>query len=172
MRRTVHLNELPVGHPGLLWDEIAMAAAAVFTRFHQQPPFGFDLSIIEVPGCPDDVLTMSIETMAYSANEINRIRRTYEAPRLVEMAAIAIAGLGLYHAGEHRICDVASSGSGADYLVDDESYLLEIAGRARRKDLESAWRQRWQRLSESARGGFYVCVAEFETPAGRLAFHD
>jgi hypothetical protein len=57
-------------------------------------------------------------------------------------------------------------------LVDDESHLLEIAGRSRRSDLESAWRQKWQRLSDTVGAGFYICVAEFETPAGRLTFHD
>ena len=58
----------------------------------------------------------------------------------------------------------------ADYLVDDELHLLEVAGRSRGSDLNSAWKQRWGRLSDRLGSGFYVCVAEFETPAGRLAF--
>jgi hypothetical protein len=96
--------------------------------------------------------------------------RTYEPFRLVELAAIAIAGLGLYHAGGHEIRDIALRGSGADYLVDEFNHPLEIAGRSRRTDFDVAWGQRWRRLSDCSAGGFYVCVAEFETPSGRLAF--
>ncbi len=99
-----------------------------------------------------------------------RLRRTYEPSRLVELAGIAIAGLGLYHAGAHEIRDIALRGSVADYIVDEANHLLEIAGRSRRSDFSAAWQQRWQRLSEGRSGGFYVCVAEFETPAGQLAF--
>jgi hypothetical protein len=105
-----------------------------------------------------------------SEAHVVRLRRTYEPSRLVELAGIAIAGLGLYHAGAHEIRDIALRGSVADYIVDEANHLLEIAGRSRRSDFSAAWQQRWQRLSEGRSGGFYVCVAEFETPAGQLAF--
>ena len=172
MNVTVYLDELPMVHPNLLWDEIAVATVAVFTNLRHQGPFKFDLSVLEVPGCQDDLLRMFIDPGDISAAQVNRLRRTHDPARLVELAAIAIAGLALYHAGEHKINDIAMRGSRADYLVDEENYLLEIAGRSRREDFEYAWQQKWQRLAESAGGGFYVCVAEFETPAGRLAFHD
>jgi hypothetical protein len=87
------------------------------------------------------------------------------------LAAIAIAGLGLYYGGRHEIRDVALRGSAADYLVDDANHFLEVAGRSRRSDLAIAWQQRWHRLSDQPNRGFYLCVAEFETPAGRLAFY-
>jgi hypothetical protein len=51
------------------------------------------------------------------------------------------------------------------------NYLLEVAGRSRRHDFRAAWQQRWQRLLERMGGGFYFCVAEFKTPAGRLEFY-
>ena len=101
---------------------------------------------------------------------MRQLQRTYEAPRLVELAAIAIAGLGLYYGGGHEMRDVALRGSGADYLVDEAHHLLEVAGRSRRSDFGAAWQQRWQRLAGRPGSGFYVCVVEFETPAGRLAF--
>jgi hypothetical protein len=103
---------------------------------------------------------------------VSRLRRTYEASRIVELAAIAIAGLGLYHGGGHEIRDVALRGSAADYLVDETNHVMEVAGRSRRSDLNAAWNARWQRLSERLRVGFFVCVAEFETFAGRLAFQE
>jgi hypothetical protein len=88
----------------------------------------------------------------------------------VELAAIAIAGLALFAAGGHQIRDIALRGSSADYLVDAESYLLEVAGRSRRSDLDAAWQTRWRRLSDRLGSGFFVCVAEFESPSARLAF--
>ncbi len=62
------------------------------------------------------------------------------------------------------------NGGGADYLVGESNHLLEVAGRSRRSDFRAAWQQRWQRLTDRIGRGFYVCVAEFETPAGQLAF--
>jgi hypothetical protein len=66
--------------------------------------------------------------------------------------------------------DLALRGSGANYLVDEAHHLLEVADRSRRQDFEVAWQQRWQRLTEYRRNGFYVCVVEFATPLGWLAF--
>jgi hypothetical protein len=65
---------------------------------------------------------------------------------------------------------LARRGSGADYLVDESHHHLEIAGRSRRRDLDAAWQQKQRRLAGSSAGGFCVCVAEFESPAARLAF--
>jgi hypothetical protein len=44
-----------------------------------------------------------------------------------QLSAIAIAGFALYHGGGHEIRDIAVRGSTADYLVDEENHLLEIA---------------------------------------------
>jgi hypothetical protein len=172
MNVTAYLADLPLVHPNLVWYDIGLAVVAVFTNLRRKPPFKFDLSIVEVPGYHDDVLRLLIDAGEISTTQVDRLRRTYEPARLVELAAIAIAGLGLYHAGGHKIHDVSLRGSAADYIVDEEDYLLEIAGRSRRKDFECAWQQKWQRLTETVAGGFYVCVAEFETPTGRLAFQD
>jgi hypothetical protein len=49
-------------------------------------------------------------------------------------------------------------------------HRLEIAGRSRGRDLDVAWQQKQQRLTDRSGPGFYVCVAEFESPAARLAF--
>jgi hypothetical protein len=66
--------------------------------------------------------------------------------------------------------DVARRGSAADYLVDAARHHLEIAGRSRRRDLETAWEQKQPRLLERSQRGCYLCVTEFETFTGRLVF--
>jgi hypothetical protein len=86
------------------------------------------------------------------------------------MAAIAVAALGVYYAGGSEIHDVALRGMGADYMIGEAGHVFEVAGRSRRSDLQAAWDQRWQRLADRSERGFYLCVVEFETPAGRLAF--
>ncbi len=89
----------------------------------------------------------------------------------VELATIAIAGLALHHAGNHEIRDIAFRGRPVDYLVGEEGYLLEVAWGTRRTDFAAVWGQKWDRLSEHVGSGFFVCVVEFETPAGRLWFN-
>ena len=116
------------------------------------------------------MLSLAIESGPIRKAELNRVRQTYEPARLIEFAAIAIAGLAMYHAGGHQIVNVAWRGSGADYLVDQEKYPLEIAGRSRLNDLESAWKEKWGRLSENVGRDFFVFVAEFESFTGRLEF--
>ena len=89
---------------------------------------------------------------------------------LIELAAIAIAGLALFAAGGHQIRDVALRGTSAHYLVDADGHLLEVAGRSRRIDFDAAWQVRWERLLGRPGSRFYVCVCEFESPSARLAF--
>lgn len=168
---TVRLLDLTAMHPRLLWDDLAAAAAATLAGADTRGPFPFELTVQDVPAFGSDVVRMTIDPAGLSPDHVARLRRTYEPSRLVELAAVAVAGLGLYHAGGHEIRDVALRGSGADYLVDDAAHLLEVAGRSRRSDFAAAWHQRRERLSERGTGGFYICVVEFETPAGRLAFH-
>jgi hypothetical protein len=91
--------------------------------------------------------------------------------RQVELASVAIAGLALHYAGNHEIRDIAFRGTAADYLVGEEGYLLEVAHIWRRTDFAAAWGQKWDRLSEQFGSGFFLCVVEFETPAGRLWFN-
>ena len=111
-----------------------------------------------------------IDPAGVSAQQIARVCRTYKPSRRVELAAIAVAGLALHHAGGHEIVDLAVRGSRADYLVDQSRHNLEIAGRSRRRDLEAAWQERWERLTERWGSGFYLCVAEFDTCTARLGF--
>lgn len=170
MEISVRLADLTVMHPRLLWAEISVAAVAVLSGDGRQPPFSIELAIRDVPGFANGRLHLRIDPGGVSATQVAGMRRTYNPSRLIESAAIAIAGLGLYHAGGHEIRDVALRGSTADYLVDEANFLLEVAGRSRRSDLNPAWQQRWQRLADSRSSGFYVCVVEFETPAGQLAF--
>jgi hypothetical protein len=170
MSSTVALADLTTMHPRLLWDEISAAAVAVLGSTDKQAPYPVELAVQDIPGFGNGTLALAIEPAGVSPARVARIRRTYEAPRLVELAAIAIAGLGLYHAGGHEIRDVALRWSGADYLIGEAKHLLEVAGRSRREDFKKAWDQRWQRLSQ--RNGVYVCVVEFETFAGRLGFRE
>jgi hypothetical protein len=167
---SVRLVDLTVMHPRLLWEEISAAVVAILGGAGTPAPFPFELAVRDVPGFGSGPLRMAIDPDGITAVHVARLQRTYEPSRLVELAGIGIAGLGLYHGGGHEIRDVALHGSAADYLVDEDNHLLEIAGRSRRADFSVAWQQRWQRLSEGRGSGFYVCVTEFETPTGRLAF--
>jgi hypothetical protein len=76
----------------------------------------------------------------------------------------------LHVAGGHEIVDVALRGSSADYLLGESGWTLEIAGRSRRNDFSTAWEQKMQRLLKNSSGGFFVFVAEFESPRGRLEY--
>jgi hypothetical protein len=166
----VRLIDLPAMHPELLWETILTAAGAVLSETAFEPPYSFALAVENVLGFGCDECRLLIDPVGVSPNRMAQVRRTYEASRLVELAGIAIAGLGLHHAGGHEIVDIAVRGSAADYLVDQAHHHLEIAGRSRRSDLETAWRLKWARLAERWGVGFYLCAAEFESLTGRLAF--
>lgn len=166
----VRLTNLPQMHPCLLWDDIMLATAAVLNDRTATQRNQISLVVDDVPHSECGEATLEIIASDLPVEGIARVRRTYEGHRLVELAAIAVAGLALFQAGGHQIRDVALRGSSADYLVDEAGHLLEVAGRSRRKDFSAAWQARWNRLSTRHGSGFYVCVIEFETPAGRLAF--
>lgn len=168
----VQLRDLHIFHPNLLWDEIAGAASAVIFADKNPHAVDFELNVENVPNFGTDRLQLKIERSQELIARAGRLRKTYDGPRLVELAGIAIAGVGLYYAGGHEIRDVAVHGSAADYLVDEECHVLEVAGRSRQKDSTSAWNARWKRLSDRSENGFYLCVVEFETFSGRLAFRD
>ena len=166
----VRLAELRTMHPRLLWDEIAAATAAVLAISAGGTPRRLVMELRDIPGLGSDQLSLAIDAAEIPSSRIARVRRTYEPPRLVELVAVAVAGLALYHSGGHEIVDVAVRGTAADYLVDAARHAFEIAGRSQRSDFESAWRQKWERLVNRRAHDFYVSVAEFETPSGRLAF--
>ena len=167
---SVRLIELTIMHPRLLWEDIIAATVAMLSHIGVPSPFPFELMVEDLPGFGSAQLRLAIDPTGVAPEHVSRLQRTYEPSRLVELAAIAVVGLGLYHGGGHEIMDIALRGSGADYLVDESNHLLEVAGRSRRNDFGVAWQQRWQRLTDRMGSGFYVCVVEFETPAGRLAF--
>lgn len=170
MEVNTRLDELAIMHPRLLWNEIAASAAVVLS---ERAPGGVVPLLVEcrdVPGFVNGILRLNIDRSRIDGGLTERLRRTYDASRLIELAAIAITGTALYYGGGHEIVDVALRGSAADYLVGASRNRLEIAGRSRRVDLETAWQQRLARLADRGSGGFYVSVVEFETPAGRLAF--
>jgi len=164
------LVDLAEMHPELEWEEIAAATVTVLEDRGLEAPFEFPLALTDLPRFGSAEVRLCLNREGIPAGRVARLRRTYDLARRIELAAIAIAGLGLYHGGRHEITDVAARGSGADYLVDDATHFLEVAGRSRRSDLEAAWQQRQQRLADRAAGGFYLCVVELETPSGRLAF--
>lgn len=172
METPTSLAGLAEMHPELEWQEIAAATVAVFEDSGREAPFQFPLDLVNVPEFGGEQLELLIDRGGVSAERVARVRRTYEPFRRIELAAIALAALGLYHGGGHEIVDVAARGSGADYLVDGDRHLLEIAGRSRRRDFEVAWQQRLGRLKERTSGSFYLCVIELQTPAGRLTFTD
>lgn len=170
MAAALRLIDLRTLHPRLLWEDIIAAATAVFEDHGAASPFSFTLEIRNVPGFGSVVEKVVLDLADVSPIQVSQVRRTYEGSRLVELAAIAVAGIGLGYAGGHEIRDVAVRGSAADYLVDEAAYHLEVAGRSRRADFGTAWQQKYQRLRDCWGGGFYLCVCEFESFSGRLAF--
>lgn len=170
MEIATSLSDLGDMHPELEWQEIAAAAISVMEDCGLESPFRVPLELIDVPSHGSAQILLAIDRSGIPVSRVARIRRTYDSLRRIELAAIALTGLGIYHGGGHEIVDVAMRGSGADYLVDASRHLLEIAGRSRKSDFAVAWQQRWNRLTERRPAGFYLCVVEWETPAGRLAF--
>jgi hypothetical protein len=170
MAVAVALQDLPRMHPLLLWQPIIPATCLVFRQRGIEPPFRFDLTIEDVPGFGTDVLELLIDPTGISTPLIESCRRTFEASRLIEFAAIAVAGLGLHMAGNHELVDVARRGSAADYLVDAARHHLEVGGRSRRRDLDAAWEQKQPGLLEHSERACYLCLSEFETFTGRLGF--
>jgi hypothetical protein len=164
------LLDLPRMHPLLLWQPIIPATCLVFQERGVAPPFRFVLAVEDVPGFGSDVLELLIDPSGISPAVIDRCQRAFEASRHIEFAAIGVAGLGLHLAGNHELVDVARRGSAADYLVDAARHHLEIGGRSRRRDLDAAWEQKQPRLLERTERGCYLCLSEFETFTGRLAF--
>jgi hypothetical protein len=165
------LVALPEMHPELEWQEISAATVAVLEDAGLESPYQVAFELTDTPGFGSDGVRLLVDRVGIPVERVARIRRTYEAARRVELAAVALAGLALYHGGGHEILDVSLRGSGADYLVDAARTLLEVAGRSRSGDFESAWTNRLARLKERAVGAFYLCVVEFQTPAGRLLYH-
>jgi len=172
METATSFADLATMHPELEWNEIAVAAVAVLEERGFEAPFQLHIDAAGVPGFGSETLQFSIARDGIHAPQVERIRRTYDAPRRIELAAIAVAGLALYHGGGHEIVDVAVRGSSADYLVGLSSNVLEIAGRSRRSDFATAWQQKKERLEARSARSFYLCVVEFETPAGRLEFFE
>lgn len=170
MAVTVRLLDLPRMHPLLLWEPIIPATCHVFRQRGLEPPYRFLLAVEGVPGFGTEALELAIDPTGVSAEVMERCERTFEASRHIEFAGIAVAALGLHVAGGHELVDVARRGSAADYLVDATRHLLEIAGRSRRRDLDTAWEQKQPRLLERSERGCYLCVSEFETCTGRLVF--
>ena len=164
------LLDLPILHPRLLWETIILAGASVLEGVDRRAPYTFLILAEDIPGFGSEELILTIDPSGYDEESIVRLRRTFELARQVELAAIAVAALALALSGGHEIIDVALRGSAADYLVGDPPSRLEIAGRSRRTDLESAWQQKWNRLSLPSDQPGFVFVVEFETLTGRLGF--
>lgn len=172
METSVRLGDLAAMHPRLLCSETAACAAAVLVGPQTARVVRVPMECRNLPAFGSAEIVLNIDCSQTNKGQMDRLHRTYEPSRLVELAAIAISGLALYHGGGHEIMDVALRGSAADYLVDASRNRLEIAGRSRRHDLEGAWQQKLARFSQQEAAGFYISVVEFETPAGRLAFFE
>jgi len=157
-------------HARLQWDDIIPATAAVLSKGNELPRATLTCETLDLPLFAGSILQITIDWSDIAKTAIDRIQRTYDSARLVELSGIALAGLTIYHAGGHEIRDIAYRGSSADYLVDDTFNRLEVAARSRKGDMETAWRQREQRLRESGSEYFYLFVCELETMTARLGY--
>lgn len=167
MEIVAKINDLPLFHPELLWLPFQLALGTVMER-----SVGWETVIpieVDVSFASFESMELVLDGEGLARMDLRKIQKSYEPHRLVEMAAIGLAALALYYACGYRINDIGPYGSGADYLVEEE-YSLEVAGRSRRVDFNSAWREKWNFLQNTLQSGFFLFVAEFETPAGKLAF--
>src|SRR6266478_4345931 len=102
----VELGDLLAMQPQLEWREI-LAATAIVLGADRSPPFHFPVEINDVPGADVSALQFRIGIEEIDVSQWDRLRRTYEQRRFVELAAVALAGLTLYHAGGHVMAGVA-----------------------------------------------------------------
>src|SRR3989442_9125996 len=105
MEAAVRLTDLSRMHPNLLWDDIATATAAVL-QVADSSQARIELTVSGIPEFEDEVIQRRIDFAGISADQITKVRRTFERARLIELAAIGIAGIGLSLAGGHEIQDV------------------------------------------------------------------
>jgi hypothetical protein len=96
MEVEVQLTDLHRLHEQLDWYEF-IAAAAIVLGDRSLPPFWFDVEVIGLPTFDGDGMQLKIYTGRLNRNRLAKRRRTFEPSRLVEHAAIALAGLALYH---------------------------------------------------------------------------
>jgi len=164
------LAELTRLHRRLAWDPMIAAAVAVLQSKSVNNSAVVRFQVENVQSFDDSELIFEIDLSGVSRRDVTKLKRTHEPARLVEMAAIAIRALAVYHVGGHEIHRVAVSGSGADYVLDRGRFLLEICGRSRRADIEQAWKDRKKRLEESTKRGWYLVAIEFESLTGRITF--
>jgi hypothetical protein len=125
---SVRLIDLTSMHPRLLWEDIIAATVAISGHTGGQSPFPFELAIEDLPGFGSAQSRLAIDPVGVASEHVNRLQKTYEPSRLVELAAIAVVGLGLYHGGGHAIRDIALRGSGAGYLVDESTPFWRLQG--------------------------------------------
>lgn len=95
----LRLCDLAHMHPSLLWVEIAAATAAVLDGRGFPTPYQFPVDVYNLPEFGTGRVNLEISRVGISADHVLRLRRTWDSPRLVELAAIAIAGLALFAAG-------------------------------------------------------------------------
>jgi len=152
-----------------MWEHISAATAIVWGDIAQWRPI--ELHVEDIPGLGSAEVLLSVLPETAPESTLMKMRKTLDSGRLVEYAAIGLAGLALHYMGAHEIMDVTGRGSGADYLVGSDRHLLEVAGRSRKRDLPAAWNERLVRLSNGTRP-FYLFVVEFETPSARFLFSE
>src|SRR5262245_56910795 len=97
------LIDLAEQHSGLLWETIVTTAVAVLSEPGRESPYAFSMAVDGVYGFGSETVEFLFDGLGIAREHVDRIRRTYEPSRLVEMAAIAVAGAGLTVAGGHEI---------------------------------------------------------------------
>jgi len=86
------LTGLPEMHPCLLWNDILAAAVAVVEQDTASRSYPVFLQIQEIPGYGSGEVQLEITVAGVPRGDVAKARRTYASHRLVELAAIAVAG--------------------------------------------------------------------------------
>ena len=96
MRVHTAWSELPQMHPNLLWEDIIAAAASVVPIPQREETCEFSVHVDSSISGLCGELSLLVQTRGVSARAISRVGQTYERARLVELSAIAVAGLAMY----------------------------------------------------------------------------
>ena len=154
----LHLESFSGAHAHLQCDQLIEQARAALGKYHESPV----ALHVDVDGS-DGQIRLVFE----AADE--RTRRTYQRQRIIEDAAIAIAGIVLREHYDLCIVKATYRGSHADYFVgprpgQDPIGVVEVSGTDERP-LDAVFEDKLRQVGRSTWAERFVSVTRFATPA-------
>jgi hypothetical protein len=103
--------------------------------------------------------------------DFDQVLRTYQEPRITELATLGLACILVAHRAGLEITEVTRVGDRADYWLGDKQFLLEVSGQ-QSGTIDALCSEKAGQLLENpfSKSG-YVCVAVYDQPRARLWFY-